>query len=145
MVIGFTQRAQTVSESQDPANIPFDVRATIISEKEFMVNFILLRGDAVVQAINQVLETPDALFGNNSAACLTDTLNLVIVSSILQAPLSATIINDFIPEDEEFFEIGIIPYSGGRNNFACRGDDSDGFYCRHTVFIVDDDGQLIIV
>ena len=147
MVIGFAQRTQTVSERQGPANsdrfyIPLDVHAMIFSEKEFMVNFVLLRGDAVVQATNLVLELPDALFGISSAACLTDTRKLVIVSSILQPPLLAIIINDFIPENVEFFEIGIVIRS--RDNFACRGDDSDGFFCRHTVFIVDDDGQLII-
>ena len=151
MVIGFAKRTQTVSESHVPANsdrfdIPLDVHAMIISEKEFMVDFVLLRGNAVVQATNLVLEPPDALFGISSGACLTDTRKLVSVSSILQAPLSATIIDDFIPEDEEFFEIGIvIPNSGDRDNFACRGDDYDGFFCRHTVCIVDDDGQLIIV
>ena len=155
MVIGFTQRTQTVSESQAPENSDrfntlLDVRAMIISEKEFIVNFNVLSGDAEVQAPNLILNPPDALFGtrDDADADIMDTRNLVLLNDILETPLMATIIDDFRPEDEEYFEIEIvIPDADDRDNFECRKDaeNSDSFFCRHRVFIVDDDGQLIIV
>ena len=159
MVIGFSQRSQTVSESQAPPNsdrfdTSLDMRAMIISEKEFRVNFILLSGDAEVQATNLVLKPPDALFGTRESATaeITDTLTLKVLETIVgtPTPLEATIINDFIPEGEESFTIEIrIPDYGYRNNFECTTDEEvpppGGFFCRHTIFIVDNDGQLIIV
>ena len=159
MVIGFSQRSQTVSESQAPPNsdrfmIPLDVRAMIISEKEFRVNFILLSAstDTEVQATDLVLKSPDALFGtrHDADADITYTSDLTHLRTTLRAPLFAVIIDDFRPEGEESFTIEIrIPDSGDRDNFECVTDGSvpppGGFFCRQTVFIVDDDGQLIIV
>ena len=163
MVIGFTQREQTVSESQAPPNSDrfntvLDVRAMIISEKEFKVNFILLSADAEVQATNLPLKSPDALFGTRGSptAEISDTHTLKILETIVGAPspLEATIIDDFRPEGEESFTIEIrIPDSGDCDNFECITDGSvpppGGFFCRHTVYILDDDddddGQLIIV
>ena len=152
MVIGFTQRMQTVSESQAPENsdrfdIHLDVRARNTSEKEFVVNFIVLSGDAEVQPTNMILKPPDALFGtrNDADDDITFTSSLTLLKTTLRAPLFAVIIDDFRLENEEFFEIGIvIPDSEYRDNFECR-EDTENFFCRHRVFIVDDDGQLIIV
>ena len=161
MVIGFSQRSQTVSESQAPPNsdrfmTPLDVRAMIISEKEFRVNFILLSASAntEVQATNLVLKSPDALFGTRESATakINDTRTLRVLETIVgtPTPLDATIIDDFRPEGEESFTIKIrIPDSGDRDNFECTTDEEvpppGGFFCRHTIFIVDNDGQLIIV
>ena len=160
MVIGFSQRSQTVSESQAPPSsdrfmIPLDVRAMIISEKEFRVNFILLSaGNTEVQAPNLVLKSPDALFGirQSETAEITDSRTLKVLGTIVgtPTPLDATIIDDFRPEGEESFTIEIrIPDSRDRDNFECTTDEEvpppGGFFCRHTIFIVDNDGQLIIV
>ena len=150
-----------MSESQAPPNsdrfmIPLDVRAMIISEKEFMVNFILLSAstNTEVQATNLVLKSPDALFGTRESATaeITDTRTLKVLETIVgtPTPLDATIIDDFRPEGEESFTIEIrIPDSGDRDNFECTTDEEvpppGGFFCRHTIFIVDNDGQLIIV
>ena len=157
MVIGFSQRSQTVSESQAPPNsdrfmISLDMRAMIISEKEFRVNFILLSGDAEVQATDLLLKSPDALFGTRESATadISDTRTLKVLETIVGTPTppSATIIDDFRPEGEEFFTIEIRIY-GDRDNFECTTDEEvpppGGFFCRHTIFIVDNDGQLIIV
>ena len=161
MVIGFIQRTQTVSESQAPENsdrfdIPLDVRAMIISEKAFVVYFRVLSSsrNTEVEAtkLNLILDPPDALFGirDDAGADITDTRNLVILNDILETPLETTIIDDFLPKNLEFFEIGIdLPDTDGLDNFRCRNDEKipspDSFFCKHTVFIVDDDGQLIIV
>ena len=159
MFIGFTQRTQTVSESQAPPNsdrfmTPLDVRAMIISEKEFRVNFILLSAstNTEVQATNLVLKAPDALFGtrDNAGSDIMDTRSLVILNDTLHTPLEATIIDDFRTEILEFFTIEIdILDSDDRDNFECGKDAAipppTGFFCQHTVYIVDDDGQLIIV
>ena len=159
MVIGFIQRTQTVSESQAPENsdrfdIPLDVRAMIISENAFVVYFRVLSSsrNTEVEATNLILDPPDALFGirDNAGADIMDTRNLVILNDVLQTPLETTIIDDFLPENLEFFEIGIdLADPNGFDNFQCRNDEEipspDSFFCKHTVFIVDDDGQLIIV
>ena len=159
MVIGFSQRSQTVSESQAPPNsdrfmTPLDVRAMIISEKEFRVNFILLPGDAEVQATNLLLKSPDALFGTRESATaeINGTRTLRVLETIVgtPTPLDAIIIDDFRPEGEESFTIEIrIPDSRDPDNFECTTDEEvpppGGFFCRHTIFIVDNDGQLIIV
>ena len=161
MVIGFSQRSQTVSESQAPPNsdrftTPLDVRAMIISEKEFRVNFILLSAstNTEVQPNAMFLRISDALFGTRASATaeISDTRTLRVEETIVgtPTPLDATIINDFRPEGEESFTIEIrIPDSGDRDNFECTTDEEvpppDGFFCRHTIFIVDNDGQLIIV
>ena len=158
MFIGFTQRIQTVSESQAPGNSDrfntlLDVRAKIISEKRFQVNFILESGPTTeVQATNLVLKSPDALFGTREDAVsdIMDTRSLVILNDTLRTPLEATIIDDFRTENLEFFTIEIdILDSDDRDNFECGKDAAipppTGFFCQHTVYIVDDDGQLIIV
>ena len=159
MVIGFTQRMQTVSESQALENggrfdTPLDVRAMIISEKEFTVDFNVLSGDAEVQATNLVLKPADALFGtrDSETAEINDTRILKVLETIVGTPtaLDATILDDFTSEGEESFTIEIrIPDSIDRDNFECTTDEQvpppGGFFCRHTIFIVDNDGQLIIV
>ena len=137
MVIGFSQRSQTVSESQAPPNsdsfmTPLDVRAMIISEKEFRVNFILLSAstNTEVQATNLVLNdsSPDALFGirESATAEINGTRTLKVLETIVgtPTPLDATIIDDFRPEGEESFTIEIrIPDSGDRDNFVCTTDE----------------------
>ena len=161
MIIGFSQRSQTVSESQTPPNsdrfmTPLDVRAMIISEKEFRVHFILLSAsdNTEIQAYNLVLKSPDALFGTRESATaeINDTRTLRVLETIVgtPTPLDAIIIDDFRPEGEESFTIEIrIPDSGDGDNFECTTDEEvpppGGFFCRHTIFIVDNDGQLIIV
>ena len=156
MVIGFSQRSQTVSESQAPPNsdrfdTSLDMRAMIISEKEFIVNFNLLSAstNTEVQAANQVLKSPDALFGTRESATaeISDTRTLNVLETIVgtPTPLFATIIDDFRPEGEESFTIEIrIPDSDYRDYFECGKDAAipppTGFFCRHTVYIVDDDG-----
>ena len=159
MFIGFTQRIQTVSESQAPEgsgrfNTLLDVQAKIISEKQFQVNFIVLESgpNTEVEANNLVLGPPDALFGTreHAGSDITDIRSLVILNDTLHTPLEATIIDDFRIENLEFFTIEIaIPDSYYRDNFECGKDAAipppTGFFCRHTVYIVDDDGQLIIV
>ena len=148
-----------MSESQAPPKsdrfmTPLDVRAMIISEKNFQVNFKVLEREprTEIEATNLILDPPDALFGTreDAGSDITDTRNLVLLNDILETPLVATIIDDFRPEGEEFFTIDIeIPDSGDRDNFECTTDEEvpppGGFFCRHTIFIVDNDGQLIIV
>ena len=149
-----------MSESQAPPNsdrfdTSLDVRAMIISEREFRVNFILSAStNTEVQAANLVLKSPDALFGTRESATaeISDTRTLNVLETIVGTPTPpfATIIDDFRPEGEESFTIEIrIPDIADRDNFECTTDEEvpppGGFFCRHTIFIVDNDGQLIIV
>ena len=155
MFIGFTQRIQTVSEAQAPEisdrfNTLLDVRAKIISEKQFQVNFIVLESgpNTGVEAINMILGAPDALFGtrDNAGSDITAIRSLGILNDVLETPLFALILDDFRIENLEFFtiEIAIPDYSGYHDNFECGKDAAipppTGFFCRHTVYIVDDDG-----
>ena len=159
MFIGFTQRIQTVSESQAPENSDrfytlLDVRAKIISEKDFVVNFIVLESgpNTEVEATNLLLGPPDALFGTREDASsdISHTRSLGILNDILKTPLFAVIIDDFRIENLEFFtiEIAIPDYPGYRDNFECTTDEKvpppGGFFCRHTVYIVDDMVSLLL-
>ena len=129
--------------------ITLDVRAMIISEREFVVNFIVLLRDAEVQGIGQGTSTSDALFGAKDRMDIKASDELILLKDTLKTPLRAILIDDFRPEGMEFFEIGIVIPDSGRENFDCREDTEipspDSFFCKHTVYIIDDDGQLIIV
>ena len=54
--------------------------------------------------------------------------------------LSVNIINDFLVEEEECFTLQLFPHSS-EDNFTCSDDneDSEDYFCHHTICIQDDD------
>ena len=158
MIIGFSQRRVTVSESdalpdEDLFQHQIDVHSMRLSEIEYEVQFrVLNTGTADVEATNlQSSNIYDALFGvrDNPQEPLEDSRPLPIYNLELIDPLNAMIRDDFNAEDdEECFTIVILSpdLQNDRNIFTCNGDDVDAtdFFCLYTICILDDDGQFYI-
>ena len=157
MIIGFTQRRQTVSEADklfihDPSfEITIDVRSKLVSEINYNVSFEAPAsniGRTANVGSNQTFNIlgHDALFGTLNE--ITDDLEamhlLINGSKILQTSLTVTIVDDFNPEPLECFTIDIASpdVAGDRDIYECFDDDDnkDSFFCLHEICIEDDDG-----
>ena len=144
MIIGFTQRGQTVSESHTPPEISLGVNSSRISELDYEVLFrVLETGTATVEAFNMQFQTRfDAVFGTtfDEQSPITDQ-RVLMAGSLELSRIETRIVNDFIPEDPiECFEIRILSLDiMTRILFTCNEDEAD-FFCIHTICIKDDDG-----
>ena len=150
MIIGFIQRRQTISESDARSGeLTLVVGSLRISEIEYETQFrVLETGNANVEAHNMQFSTRfDALFGirDSEGDSIEDSRPLTVGNQILETVLTTTVINDFIPENVECYEIRIFrPDVGFRshNSFTCNEDEGRpvNFFCLHTICIEDDDG-----
>ena len=147
MVIGFTIRNQTVSESQAPTGMDrFPIRINITSERESEIYYeVPLRhvdnvGEATLEGYFPTTLEFDAVFGVGDP--LEEQRNLFAGSQQLQ--ITTYIINDFRAEDLECFSLRVVVIDAGpgvRRNFRCNEDGAgDDFFCLHTICIIDDDG-----
>ena len=150
MVIGFTQRNQTVSESEAPFGqtlfeLQIEVATMRPSEIEYTILYRLnnVRSDGIVveTLLGQTLES-DAIFpGNPNEDIFFLSPGVDTIPS-----LTAFIRDDTLPENDECFTIRIlsIDIPGNREIFSCNSDDSsaDSFFCLHTICITDDDGEF---
>ena len=147
MVIGFEIRDQTVSESQAPPGMDrFPIRINIMSERGSELDYeVPLRhvdtfGEATLEGLQPTTLVFDALFGDGDP--LEETQILFAGDQQLQIP--TFIIDDFRPENQECFSLRVfVTDTGGnvRTNFMCNEDGAgDGFFCLHTICIIDDDG-----
>ena len=154
MVIGFTQRRQTVSEGDTPLggdSFPLEINVAPRNFSEIvhrMVYRVLSTGSATVVPFGSSEQlNVDVRFGSVADPIKEfDTLN---VGETNISPLVVVILNDFVPEDNECFSIQISPedVSGSRELFLCDYIDDishRNFSCEHTVCIEDDDGEFII-
>ena len=157
MIIGFTQRRQTVSEADRPFpqdqsfEITVNVSSMIVSEINYDVFFeapasnIGRTANVGDNQSDDILDH-DALFGsvNPITGDLEDFRPLINGSTVLSTPLTLTIINDFNPEPMECFTIDIASPDviGDRDIYECFDDDDnmDSFFCLHEICIEDDDG-----
>ena len=158
MVIGFTQKIQTVCECDDPTlellPINIEVAATTTAERDHPMIFRLQSGGtATVEPIGSDENLFfDALFGTRAqpGAPIQEEFLAVIQS------LPTDIRNDLRPEEEECFTIRIFPVDvpGRRELFSCNEDeDEDGssgsgsgeanYFCATTICIEDDDGRVL--
>ena len=156
MVIGFTQRRRTVSESQaaqgaDGFTLVIGIVSQRTSEQEYRVLFRVEEGSgsAIVEA-NFIQFDPnfDARFGSREEESdpIVDARDLVAGNLELRTPLTTFVRNDFLAEDEECYTIGIQSPDviGVRDIFECYDDDfpnATSFFCLHTICIEDDDGK----
>ena len=153
MLIGFTQRVRTVSESdvkegEELFPINIDVATLRPADREYKMIFRLLSGGtAIVEPVNNVQdESFDALFGNKVKpnGHIQEDFDLEpLVSTI--PPRVVDIRDDFRPEDEECFTMRIFPVDvpGCRELFNCNEDDSDAtnYFCETRICILDNDGR----
>ena len=155
MIIGFTQRTQTVSESMaQPGDVffplPIEVATMRTAEREYPMIFRLQEASssAIVEPITGAMVDPlyDATFGSTRDT-IRDPIEVFFVLEALQdtiSPLTTFIRNDLRPEYEECFTIRIHPVDipGNQVLFSCYDDyyGEDNYYCEHTICIMDDDG-----
>ena len=151
MIIGFTQRSQTVSEGDAPSKSDFfqlsiDVATERTSERFHTIVFRHLesRSTAIVES-NIIQHDPlfDVIFGNEDFDPIEERFPLAPGNSSI--PSVVTVIrNDFRPEDDECFTIGIFStdIGGQMESFSCNDEpDATNYFCDHTVCILNDDGR----
>ena len=153
MVIGFTERMQTVSEGLFPGVDEFSLEINVatlrVSEREHIMLYrVLSSGTATVVsfAFFDNLDF-DARFGGVQADPIEQEDRL-LPGRNSTGPLQTAIRNDFIPEDEECYSIQISPIDipGLRELFMCDFVDTSStppisFFCEHTICIANDDGK----
>ena len=154
MIIGFTSRSRTVSEGDAPLGSDFnmltiDVATERTSERFHTIVFRHLESasTAIVQS-NVIQRDPffDAIFGNEDNDPLQE--RILLLPGDIHIPSRVTeVLNDFRPENDECYTIGIFPADiiGARELFTCNADDdmADNFFCLHTICITNDDGRLV--
>ena len=156
MIIVFTQRRQSVSESDvlpgdDFVQLQIDVASLRMSEREYKIMYQLLSigfGTATVVGFNDIgLVNEDARFGFSDGDSI-EQLDILPPGQSVITPLITDIRNDFIIEEEECFSIQISPVDilGFRELFSCNDDstNSTNYFCQHTICIEDDDGKKCI-
>ena len=149
MVIGFTQRIRTVSESSDNFTINVDIATLSVSEKEQKMIFRLESGGtATVEPFNNDTNPfLDALFGSrlDPHDPLEEFFSLEPLEDSIP-PLRVTIVADFRAEAKECFTIRLIPVDipGRREVFGCNEDGfgEDNYFCETTICIGDFDGRF---
>ena len=152
MIIGFTTRSQTISEGEsgfDFTDLIIPVATERISERHYVILFRHSEsaGTAIVQSYH-IQRDPlfDALFGNEDNDPLEERFVLTPGSDVIPS-LVTTVRNDFRPEDDECYTIGIFTTDefGGMELFDCNDDVdmADKFFCLHTICITNDDGRLV--
>ena len=134
-----------MSESQAPSGMDrFPIRINITSNITSEINYeVPLRhvdnvGDATLEGLQPTTLEFDALFGAGDP--LEETQILLAGGQRLQ--ITTFIINDFRPENQECFSLRVFVLDiGVHENFRCNEDGvGDGFFCLHTICIIDDDG-----
>ena len=154
MVIGFTERTLTVSESMAPPgydifSIDIPVATLRRAERAHQMTFRLqqLESTAIVEPGDD-LTNPlfDAIFGTRARP--DDYIDLVYDLRPLEYNIPSLLLeirNDFTPENEECLKIRVLPIDieGQREQFSCNEDDSFAtYFCQITVCIEDDDGKF---
>ena len=143
MVVGFTDRFQTISESifPDQDEEQFDITITIsskrVSEQEYRMQFSLQPGLTNATVVPLISSTPnfDVRFGAQESDLVPGSRSITITAEVK---------DDLRPEDKECFTVLIETIDTAlRATFSCisDGDTSEqSYFCLHTVCIVDDDG-----
>ena len=157
MVIGFTERMQTVSEGLFPGVDEFSLEINVatlrVSERVHrMLYRVLSSGTARVMsfAFFDNLDF-DARFGGVQADPIEQEDHLLPGRDSID-PLQTAIRNDFVLEDEECYSIRLSPIDtpGLRELFICDFVDTSStppmsFFCEHTICIEDDDGIRLML
>ena len=152
MIIGFTQRMQTVSEGRDPTvdlfPLNIDVAVSRRAEREYKMVFRYEANSTakVEPLLSQSDPDFDAIFGNRDrpGKPIQEVFYLQKGNDTVP-PLTISIRNDFVPEEEECFTIRIIPerFDGSSELFLCYEDNIGAarYFCQHTICIANDDSK----
>ena len=151
MVIGFTQRTMTVSESDAADGIElFAINISVAiqrtSERDHQMIFRLLSGSTarVESANTQFTASFDATFGIRHLA--DDPIEWKFTLESLMTtipPLPVQIRDDFRPEEEECFTLRIPPVDIDRWELFSCNSGGDNYLCETTICIADNDGRFV--
>ena len=153
MIIGFTERIQTVSEGQEGAFDFFQLQIIVSSlrpserEHPMLFGIVESRTNATVETLLPASIVFDATFGfrQDPDDPIEDIRDLPLGERTISSPLLTLISNDLIPEEIECYTIRIFPVDvpGRRELFTCNEDNAgaDSYFCEHTICIEDDDGK----
>ena len=154
MVIGFTERSRTVSESmappgEDTFHLLLPLATLRRAERDHPMNFRLQvsSSSAIVEPIGAVVNPLyDAIFGTRYD--IHGPIEEIFVLESLDdaiPPRTTFIRNDFRVEDQECFTIRIFPVDveGRRELFVCN-EDATNYFCEAEICIEDDDGKIFL-
>ena len=87
-------------------------------------------------------EKIDARFGTLTRGLLQEVRFLAPKQKVIRFGLD--IVNDFAIEEFEHLHLSLsfVPPEGIRGNAQCN--DDLGYFCIHTIFIIDDDGKVLL-
>lgn len=151
MIIGFTQRQQNIGEESGPVGVdqfPIIIHLDTAITSERIHDMTIRLQETISNASVNDYYSPntDAVFGSrfSSGEPLTHNIRLQSLQDTLD-PLQVFIIDDSAEEGNECFTIRINPddVPGRRELFSCNedGTNAGGYFCSHTVCILDDDGE----
>ena len=157
MVVGFTQRIRTVSESDAPEEeefftIDINVATLGLTEREHPMVFRVQSGGTAIVEPKDDLTNPllDALFGSRSGYGypIEEEFAPEYLQHTILSP-TAVIRDDSRPEDEECFMIRIFSFDvHGRQELLCcyedYNSDCTSYFCDTTICIEDNDGRSIV-
>lgn len=151
MIIGFSQRIQTVSEGMIHAEL-FELQIDVVTlrtserEQRMIFRYRETSSTATVVPLTEIDQNFDVLFGTRRHDSLVVEIDLPPLSNAI-SPLSITIRNEFDFEGEECFTIRIssVDFSEQHEFFSCNEDIDGGnsYFCEHTICIADDDGGCL--
>ena len=155
MVIGFTERSQTVSESMAPPgadtiHLLLPLATLRRAERDHPLHLqsrAVSSSSAIVEPIGGVVNPLyDAVFGTRYD--IHGPIEEIFVLESLDdaiPPRTTLIRNDFRPEDQECFTIRIFPVDveGRRELFVCN-EDATNYFCEAKICIKDDDGEIFL-
>ena len=151
MIIGFTERIQTVCENQVPGvdlfQLEINVSSVRTAEREHLMEFRVQEAstNATVETLTAASPVFDATFGlrANPDDPMEETRVLDPGTRTVEPLLLTAIRNDLIPEELECYAIRILPVDvlGRRELFGCYedADMANNYFCEHTICIQDDD------
>ena len=149
MIVGFTERSRTVSESLAVSSYHVEIEVASPGVSERFHGITIQHNEqlstAVVESMFGGNTFSDARFGarDRSHDQLEDQVVLYPGETIRR--VSASIVEDFRIEPEECFTLQLYFYEtpGARAPLVtCNaGNSSTNFFCEHTVCIEDDDGM----
>ena len=150
MIVGFTQRTTTVSEdaglSEDLYRVNIGVSTLRTTESELDISFLHLESisTATISSVVDITPTADAAFGfrDSPSQSLREFYRLAPGTSTI-SPLTAFIIDDLVPENDECFtiRINLVSNSPGERQPQATCSDDVNFFCEHTICILDNDSR----
>ena len=151
MILGFSERRQTISEAEVQSWEEFinrEIFITSLRTSEISHNVgvrSVIRGEPMIEPVDGFSQNPrfDGLFGTREYNTIN---NLVFfeelgVGTTITPVLQVTIRDDLIPEDEECFVLSIYQVNPefSIENFLCNMAGAQ-FLCIHEICITDNDG-----